>query len=229
MRSGRARHPRGLSVTLLVLALALSGCTTVGAALAQPAPTPAATSSKVTRVAVVGDSITAALSPDFASGDVDPGSWVHEVMADDRAVFAGGWAVWGATTADMRAGVRPVDADVLVLLAGSNDVEQGVPFATTAANLEAIARIVGGRRVVVAGIPPIDADPGDRAAFNVRLEAFVRAQGWTWVPPVAAIESDGRFSPGLSDDGEHPTPEGAQLIGQAIRGAVLAPAAIPAG
>ena len=36
--------------------------------------------------------------------------------------FAGGYAVPGATTAVMRDGVGPVDADVLVVMGGTNDV-----------------------------------------------------------------------------------------------------------
>src|SRR5690625_7579093 len=68
------------------------------------------------RMVAVGDSITAADSPDFAAGDLGPGSWVWHVVGRDVA-FAGGWAVWGATTAVMAAGVEARDGDVLVVIA----------------------------------------------------------------------------------------------------------------
>ncbi len=50
----------------------------------------------------------------------------------------------GATTADMLKNVQLVDdADVLVILAGTNDSAQGVPFESTARNMQKIAVKVG--------------------------------------------------------------------------------------
>jgi hypothetical protein len=45
------------------------------------------------RFAAVGDSITDADSPDFATGDFGAASWATYVV-DDGFVFAGGWAEW---------------------------------------------------------------------------------------------------------------------------------------
>ena len=172
-------------------------------------------------VAFVGDSLTVGFSPDFSAGDIDPGSWVQQVL-DERFTFGGGWAVWGATTDQMRAGVTPLDAEVLVILAGTNDVALGVPFETTAENLSAIADTIGAERVVVSAIPPLDTAPDLPPAFNARLERFVESQGWAWVPPVEELEAAaGRFAEGMTSDGVHLTPEGAEVLGRAIRAVVL--------
>ncbi len=171
------------------------------------------------RVAVVGDSITDVQSEDFSGGRIDPDSWVAEVL-DEGRTFAGGWAVWGATTDQMARGVQPLDADVLLILAGTNDVAFGIPFAETAANLVAIADTVGAPRVVVSAIPPLDPLPEEVERFNSELRSFVRSEGWEWVDPMARIESDGQFRAGMSDDGIHPTARASRIIGRAIESAV---------
>ena len=92
--------------------------------------------------AAVGDSISDADSPDFAAGDLGAASWATYVV-DDGFAFAGGWAEWGATTAMMADSVGPIEADVLVVLAGTNDVAFGIPFEESAANLDRIIDTVG--------------------------------------------------------------------------------------
>jgi lysophospholipase L1-like esterase len=57
--------------------------------------------------------------------------------------FAGGYAVPGATTAVMRDGAGPVDADVLVVMGGTNDVGTEVPWEMTRANLVQIVTAAG--------------------------------------------------------------------------------------
>jgi lysophospholipase L1-like esterase len=206
---------RALLAALAVLLLALAGCTAVPQGPLPRTSSPAAEPEAVL-VAFVGDSLTVGFSPDFSGGDFDPGSWVHQVL-DDRFRFAGGWAVWGATTDQMRDGVSRLDADVLVILAGTNDVALGIPFETTTDNLEAIARTVAARQVVVSAIPPLDGLPDAPAEFNARLERFAADRGWAWVPPVPELGTDGRFAEGMTQDGVHLTPEGARLLGRAIR------------
>ena len=166
------------------------------------------------RMVAVGDSITAADSPDFAAGDLGPGSWVWHVVGRDVA-FAGGWAVWGATTADMAAGVEAHDGDVLVVLAGTNDA--GVPFSETAANLRSVVRTVGVPDVVLSAVPPIDADPARATRLNDDLADLAETEGWHFVAQPPGISQDGAtFAPGMASDGLHPTEEGAAVLGAAI-------------
>jgi lysophospholipase L1-like esterase len=209
---------RALPVVLAAVLL-LAGCST-GPQGPLPRPNSPSADPEAVLVAFVGDSLTTGLSPDFSGGDIDPTSWVHEVL-DDRFRFGGGWAVWGATTDQMRQGVSRLDAEILVILAGTNDVALGIPFATTADNIADVARTVGAERVVVSAIPPLDSLPDAPAAFNARLERFAADQGWAWVPPVPALGEDGRFKEGLTQDGVHLTPEGAQVLGRAIREVVV--------
>lgn len=172
------------------------------------------------RLAVVGDSITEADSPDFDGGRLGPESWVHHAVGDD-VVLAGGWARWGATTAQMAAAVEPVEADVLVVLAGTNDVGSGEPAAGTRENLRRIADVVGAPRVVLSAVPPIDAAPHLATDLNAELEDLAADEGWQWVDAPAGLRHGDRFADGMASDGLHPTAAGARVIGEAVREAVL--------
>lgn len=168
------------------------------------------------RVVAVGDSITAADSPDFAAGDLGPGSWVWHVLGAD-VTFAGGWAVWGATTAEMAAGVEDYDGDVLVVLAGTNDTGAGVGFTETADHIRAIVSTVAVPEVVLSAVPPIDADPARATRLNTDLADLAATEGWHWVPQPPRLSQDGAsFAPGMASDGLHPTEEGAAVLGAAI-------------
>jgi lysophospholipase L1-like esterase len=186
---------------------------------AAPAPDPVPT-----RLVAVGDSIT------VAGGDIPAGlftdlSWVRYAVGPP-VVPHGGWAVSGATTTQMAAGfAAPVgEPYVLVILAGTNDVAVGLPFAESKRNLLAIAhRAQDAARVLVTAIPPLSGREADTARYNADLAALATEQGWTYVDPMPAVAADGRWLAGMSFDGIHPTPEGARLIGAGIRTAVLAP------
>jgi hypothetical protein len=216
---------RWLGVAIPVLVL-LAACS------APAAPRPAApgsespTSRTDATFAAVGDSITVVHSTEFSAGVIDPDSWVAQVPSKDLR-FVGGWAERGSSTALMRAGAAPVDADVLVIMAGTNDVLIGVPLSTTEANLVAIRRIVGGRAVVVSAIAPDDTAPAATAAFNTELESFVAAQGWTWVDPWTSVRSGQEYGTGMSVDGIHPTPAAARPVGVAMRAAIRSAAGLP--
>ena len=166
--------------------------------------------------AAVGDSITDADSPDFATGNFGAASWATYVV-DDGFTFAGGWAEWGATTAMMADAVAPFEADVLVLLAGTNDVAFGIPFDESAANLDRIVDTVGIEDVVVVSIPPMDALPNGAEAYNGRLEDLAGDRGWRFVDASAGLRTpDGHYDDGMSSDGLHPSADGARVLGEAI-------------
>jgi lysophospholipase L1-like esterase len=173
-------------------------------------------------LAVVGDSISEADSADFAAGILGRASWVSHAVGDGIR-FAGGWAVSGALTSQMARGARPVDADVLVVLAGTNDVYRGLPFAACAANLRSIVEAVGARRVVVSSIPPIDVEPTLVTTYNQQLQELAAASGWEFVDAMAGIRRGDRFADGMSLDGVHPTVAAAEAIGAAVREYVLPP------
>ncbi|MFE5672600.1 SGNH/GDSL hydrolase family protein [Agromyces sp. NPDC056523] len=166
--------------------------------------------------AAVGDSITDADSRDFAAGDIGPASWARYVH-DAGYGFAGGWAEWGATTAQMAESATSLDADTLVVLGGTNDVAFGVPFAETSANLERIVETVGIEDVVLASVPPMDAFPEGAVELNERLEELADDRGWRFVDASEGLRTDdGMYREGMSFDGLHPSEEGARVLGEAI-------------
>jgi lysophospholipase L1-like esterase len=208
---------------LVMPVLMLASCSGVAVSHAPPQRSPVAL-----HVAVVGDSITEADSGDFDDADIGPDSWASFTDGDGVQVL-GGWAHAGATSTDMLAGLVdrlraagvPDPPDVLVIMAGNNDVDAGVAFDVVARNLVAIAAIVGAPRVVLSTIAPEDEVADQVADFNARLPALAGREGWQLVDPMGGV-SDGRghYLPGMSDDGVHPTAEGARLIGAALHAAV---------
>ncbi|MGY1715099.1 SGNH/GDSL hydrolase family protein [Geodermatophilus sp. SYSU D01106] len=171
------------------------------------------------RLAAVGDSITQA-DGDVPAGVLGRGSWLSTAVGGD-VVFAGGWARAGATTADMLDAATAVDADVLVLLAGTNDPGAGLSEGQTAQHLRDIADVVGVDSVVLSSVPPRDADPGVAAATNRALEDLAEDEGWLFADSAAGVRSGDRFASGMATDGLHPSEEGAAVIGAALREAVL--------
>ncbi|WP_158586971.1 SGNH/GDSL hydrolase family protein [Clavibacter lycopersici] len=173
-------------------------------------------------MAAVGDSITAADSPDFAAGRIGSGSWLSSVLGDG-VVFAGGWAQGGVNTDTMVANVSaPLDADVLVLLGGVNDYGNGVPFATTTRNYDTLVATIQSDRVLIGTVPPKDDKPDAARAFNEDLKQLAADRGWSFVDASAKTrDGNGKYLEGFTTDGTHPTPEAAKVIGAAVRAAVL--------
>lgn len=204
--------------------LAVAACTSMILGCSAPAPAPADGAGSPTASAValrgtfaaVGDSISDADSPDFSARDLGAASWATYVV-DDGFAFAGGWAEWGATTAMMADSVGPIDADVLVVLAGTNDVAFGIPFEESAANLDRIVDTVGIEDVLVVSIPPMAALPDGAEGYNAGLDDLAADRGWRFVDASAGLRTaDGRFGDGMSSDGLHPSAEGARVLGEAI-------------
>jgi lysophospholipase L1-like esterase len=181
-----------------------------------PAIHPGSGPSPVTFVAV-GDSLTNANSDNFPGRDVGDLSWVHYVTGGE---FVGGWARGGAQTSDMVVNARPTSADVLVVLAGTNDLAHGCSFEVISRNLVAITRKVGVARVIVAALPPRDSTPEAITEFNRELEAFADGRGWTFVDPMAGLRSGDRYAVGMSRDGLHPNRAGAEILGHELSRAI---------
>ncbi|OMQ15402.1 hypothetical protein A7K94_0209755 [Modestobacter sp. VKM Ac-2676] len=169
--------------------------------------------------AAVGDSITAGSVPlDGPTAGV--GTWVT-ATATDPLRLADGWAVPGATTADMLAAVDPMQADHLVLMGGTNDVIRGLDPDQAMANLVAVATEAGIPEVLLAAIPPLDRAPEAALDFNRRLAELAQQQGWQFVDPWEGVGDGGAYVPGTSADGIHPSAEAVDLVGARIRTALL--------
>lgn len=208
-----------MAITLVVLAFQHINASKPAAG-AEPGPIPTFTSASTTRTfAVVGDSVTAANSPNIDQGQAGDASWAF--YADrDGLNLVGGWALGGATTAAMDDNVQKYDADVLVVLAGTNDTGQDVPFDTTADHLRSIVKKAGVGSVVVSSIPPRDADPDLPSAYNEKLQSLAKDEGWKFVDAAAALRDGEHYKDGYTADGIHPTQEGAKALGSALREAI---------
>lgn len=209
------------SLALAAMALGRCGAEPAGASAGQPSLALANAAERSVTFAAVGDSITNADSPDFAGLRVGEASWVRYAVGPGLE-FAGGWARGGARTADMAAAARPVRADVLVVISGTNDLAHGVPFDAIAANIAAIAETVGATRVLVSAIPPRDDAPGVAEEFNRQLEPFVAAQGWTFVDAMADLRDGEKYAAGMSDDGLHPSRRAAEILGRTLAPLIVA-------
>lgn len=207
---------RELPALLGLVLLAVSGC-------GDPAPAVADPPGTVT-VVVVGDSITEMDSPDFDDGQIGPGSWAAHANGHGVHIL-GGWAHSGATTTDMLRGLATHDlqADVLVILAGNNDIDHGVSAPAIEDQLRQIAGRVRAHRVVLSTVAPEDGVAAAVEELNSRLPALARAQGWRLVDPMSAIsDGHGHYLPGMTRDGVHPTPPAARVIGEALHSALVA-------
>ena len=204
---------------LLVITAAAAIAFSVGCSATSPAaPLPSSATSKSVTFAAVGDSITEANSSDFLAGKIGSRSWVSHVGPE--ATFAGGWALSGARSSAMAENARDVEADVLVILAGTNDVFNDVPFEQSAGNLVRVAEKVGTEKVLISAIPPIDFEPELATRFNQELKQFAMSRGWVFVDPMTGIREDDRFAGGMTTDGVHPTEAAAQAIGTALGNAI---------
>lgn len=208
-----------VAVVLVALALTRPGPQAPVTALAARSVALASPVAAPLTFAAVGDSITNANSVDFAGLQVGDKSWVR-YAAGPQLRFAGGWARGGAQTSTMARNAAPVSADVLVIIAGTNDTARGVSFATTSQNLVTIAQKVGAARVIVSAIPPRDSTPDVAVEFNRKLALFATAHGWTFVDAMAGVRDGTVYADGMTRDGTHPSMSGARVIGAALAEAI---------
>jgi lysophospholipase L1-like esterase len=219
----RRRRAPGLALLglALVSGLGLTACSTPSTTppRAEGGAAPAAASGDL-RVAVVGDSLSAGRSR-FLGNGLDDKSWMTYAQGDGIE-FAGGWAKAGATVEEMAAAVSSVDADLLVLMGGTNDVRFGTPFAEAQASYESIIETVGADRVLIAAIPPYERAPEAAADYDADLATWAYGEGYPVIDPwVFARGDDGLFAPGTSADGIHPTYSGYVRLGRAFHDLIL--------
>lgn len=178
---------------------------------------------KQVAMAAFGDSITAFTD---RNGARTPWSWVRTAAVGGVA-DAGGYRHWGDKTAQILAHTGRVKADVVVVMAGTNDIGDGsrpVPTAQTLANVSAIFDRAGVKaRVLSAVAPKSDAGAAATLKLNQALRQLAAQKGWTFVDPWAALRrADGRWVAGATVDGTHPTARSGAIAGAALRAAVVA-------
>lgn len=183
-------------------------------------------------VAVVGDSNTTGFKTTLADG-IDAGtSWIA-LVPQSEIKYAGGWARNGATSTAMRDNVVALaGADVVVIMAGTNNIATGLPDETLVADLEAIAGTVGAAHTVISAIAPFDARADEAVVLNARLASIAASHDWTFVDPWQDLRTtDGKWMDIYRSDGLHTTPDGYQTMALSMRDQLVAafgPGAAPA-
>ncbi|MDN7120318.1 lipolytic protein G-D-S-L [Nocardioides sp. ChNu-153] len=169
------------------------------------------------RLVGIGDSITQAES---GYGVLGESSWYAHAVCDDGTGLAHGRNAGGTnqTSAQILARfdeVRDADPDAVVIIAGTNDLRTGVPTDRTLANLAEMVTIAQGLAdVVVIGTVPAW-DGTDAAPLNDGIRALATDTGARLVEVAATVSGQG-----LTVDGTHPTPEGAELVAKAVEEAL---------
>ena len=168
--------------------------------------------------AAVGDTVT-----DWGGrANPDPASWVGYV-GHGGVRFAGGYAHSATRTQDLadQAPKVAADVDVVVVMTGTTDLRYGYDNDQLELNLQRLVDRVGGEHVLLSSVPPVRGLTAPTVQFNDFLSRVAYRHGWSFVDAGSAVRGkDCRYRTGLSSDGVRPTPEGAQLIGDAIRAAL---------
>jgi lysophospholipase L1-like esterase len=172
------------------------------------------------RVAVVGDSLTAG-GGRMLSWGLTRDTWISYAEGDGIE-YVGGWAKGGTTVQEQAANVRPVgDVDVLVLMAGTNNVRLHIGFAQSASSYDRIVDTIHPKHVIVGAIPPYDRNPRAAAVYEQQLRSYVAAKRWDFVDPWGFARDGLVFRPGVSLDGVHPVTAGYERLGENYRAAIL--------
>lgn len=177
---------------------------------------------RIITFAVAGDSLTAWDNDSFPepSGEFADITWLHWA-ASPTLQLTGGYARQGAFANDIAERMDAVDADVLVVMVGSNDIGVTDPRQALAA-IEAIVTAAGIDAVVLCAIPPQRGFTAESEAHNVALASLAEENDWTYVDPWESTrDADGEWVDELTFDGIHPTAVAAKVAGALISAAVL--------
>jgi lysophospholipase L1-like esterase len=185
-------------------------------------------------VAALGDSITEG-SPLWhrTEGGDERSRWHHWAALESPELEFRVSAVYGERTDEIALRLEDCarGADVLVVQGGINDIAQGRPVETAAANLRAMIRRGKelGLRVVTVDVLPWnngypDAEPKIRR-LNELIGELAAEEDVTVLPFHDTLEDPDR--PGCmradwTDDGDHPSIEGYRLLGELAAGVLTA-------
>lgn len=157
-------------------------------------------------------------------------SWSYtRFLGDETLTSASGTGISGATSTEVAAAVQPTDADVLVVMVGTNDMRYDTNPKVVRDNVKRIVSTVGARHVVVAAVAPSNqTDYGsghinravDGVVLNRMLSSSATAMGWLFVDPWDGVRKmDGTWSTGGSQpDGVHPSIATMSPEGDAVGG-----------
>ena len=171
-------------------------------ATATPTPAPTPTPSTIS-FTYAGDSLTAM-----------DASWMRQ-LKDPALTNVGGTAIGGATSTRILTRSSSHDADVLVVMAGTNDLRYGYSTKSILRNIDQITKKVGADHVVIAAIAPSNITNYSKKHIDRRkqgeilnrdLQNHALTRGWMFVDPWAADRQlNGGWPRSRTIDGVHPT------------------------
>jgi lysophospholipase L1-like esterase len=184
-----------------------------------PAPTPAPVPAGIpVSVAVIGDSNSNGNNIDrtLADGIEDKTAYITQNRGFVK--FAGGWANSGATSGYIAWNAPAVsNADVVAIMAGTNDVINGISKADLEKNLRTTVSKVGVNKVLILGIPPLKDRNQDVSAMNATLKQIAYENGWSFFDPWTDLRTaDNSWKAEYYADGVHTNAAGYKVIGYAV-------------
>ncbi|MEV7827713.1 SGNH/GDSL hydrolase family protein [Microbacterium enclense] len=170
-------------------------------------------------ISVIGDSNTEVDSDDFARGRIGEASWVSQLLRDGFEL-RGGWADGGTTSGTQADNLGVLErADLTLIMTGTNDLSQGVPFENTAANIDRIVEKAPADKVVLLAVPPRDSETDPSSdEYNSNLRRLAQDRGFEYFDGLTFLRSpDGGFVDGMSEDGVHLNREAQARYGVVVR------------
>ncbi len=170
-------------------------------------------------VVALGDSITAGHHQAWLSlGASD--SYFDVLACAQQIPATANMGVWMQTTEQIRERIPAViDADpsAVLLMAGTNDIRQGAADQTVDNIADMVAALDAANiRVLVGLLPPSDDYPAQTIATNADLLAWATEQGVETFDAYSGLAAiDGTYADGMSEDGIHPSREGATVVADA--------------
>lgn len=168
-------------------------------------------------VAFLGDSLTGAAP----WGDSMPR--YATLLSNGRLQYSTNAGVPGNTSSQMLARLTDVTnskATTVVVLAGTNDVAQTVPLATTMGNIDAIVKGIrtAGKVPVLGTIPPKLAQRTAVATLNLAIRLYCLDNQVPLIDFYAKLidPTTGDYLTAYQNDGTHPNAAGYAVMGQAV-------------
>lgn len=212
-------RPLGRFVAAAIVGVSIAaGAFTAGQITAQPVPA-AVTDGKLqqeftcvplpTSQAIYGDSITS-WKPAFANDWRQ--SWVYWASSNEFPA-SHGWALPGATLAEMAAHATDSPARVVQIMGGTNDLpipavgKVGTPKDQMIASIDRIVAVENPQKVVILAVPPFGWNYYESNLWNQELRAHAEFRGWQFFDPWTGLrDPSGAWWPGTSSDLVHPSP-----------------------
>ena len=207
-------------------AVILAGCASPAPVSETPAPVaaPAPVIEEIAPEPIALPPVTAAPAGDSITAWGNGGTWATYMESEDL-VRVDGFAVGGANLASIAAQTPACNCDIVVTMAGTNDMgtaRWATPLGQRSASLVEIVVKSGARNALIVAVPPMNGGGPWVAEWNAEQARLAAFYGWGYIDPWGPFRAaDGGFVPGTSSDHAHPTPVVQEQIGRILHDAII--------